>query len=132
MAARYDLMLLLDPTAPDERQESAAREVQSMIESGGTVVAAHDWGLRHLAYEIDHRPEASYRLFQFESEPDLLERLDHSLKIMDGVLRFRIIRLKPGTPTPPAPRSEAPRTREEEGDEKVAARAAADAPERSE
>jgi small subunit ribosomal protein S6 len=31
----------------------------------------------------------------------LLEQLDHSLKITDGVLRFRIIRLRPGTPPPP-------------------------------
>ena len=51
-----------------------------------------------MAYEIDHRPEAHYHLFQFEGENDLLERLNHQLKIMDGVLRFRIIRLKPGAP----------------------------------
>jgi hypothetical protein len=48
---------------------------------------------------------------------------------MDGVLRFRIIRLKPGSPPPPTPR-DAPRPREERepSEGKVAARAAADAP----
>jgi hypothetical protein len=29
--------------------------------------------------------------------------VDHSLKIMDGVLRHRIIRLKDGSPPPPTP-----------------------------
>jgi len=130
MARLYDLMLLIDPNAPDGRQEQVMREVQSMIESGGELVGSHDWGERRLAYEIDHRPEAQYHLFQFESETELLERLQHQLKIMDGVLRFRIIRLKPGAPTPPPPRDAIVRERrdEREPEGRVAARAAADAP----
>jgi hypothetical protein len=45
------------------------------------------------------------------------------------VLRFRIIRVKAGSPAPPAPRPAEPRNREREprGAERVAARAAADA-----
>jgi small subunit ribosomal protein S6 len=82
-----------------------------------------------MSFEIRHRPEAHYELFQFEGDNELLERLSHTLKITDGVLRFRIIRAKPGTPPPPTPRPEAPRTRDREprGSERVAARAAADA-----
>ena len=129
MTRLYDLMLLIDPNAPDGRQDQVVRDVQSMIESGGTLVGSHDWGERRMAYEIDHRPEAQYHLFQFESETELLERLQHQLKIMDGVLRFRIIRLKPGAPTPPPPRDAMPRERREEREPegRVAARAAADA-----
>jgi hypothetical protein len=58
-----------------------------------------------MTFEIDHRPDAAYHLFQFEAEGGgaLLERVDHSLKIMDGVLRHRIIRLKDGSPPPPMP-----------------------------
>ena len=128
MAALYDLMLMLDPNAPDERHPEIVGDVQSMIESGGTLVGSHDWGTRRMAFEIDHRREAGYHLFQFEGTNELLERLDHALKITDGVLRFRIIRLKPGSPPPPTPRAEAPRGRDDDVDATVAARAAADAP----
>ncbi len=128
MAALYDLMLMVDPNATDERQDAIPGEVTSMIESDGTLVGAHDWGTRRLAYEIDHRREAGYHLFQFEGPPELLERLNRTLKIMDGVLRFRVIRLKPGSPPPPQPDRE-PRRREESAQPTVAAaRAAADAP----
>lgn len=100
-----------------------------MIESDGVLVGSHDWGSRRLAYEIDHRRDAGYHLYQLEAERELLERLDHSLKIMDGVLRFRIIRLKPGSGPPPVPEREAPRRRDEGAEPTVAAaRAAADAP----
>jgi small subunit ribosomal protein S6 len=131
MARLYDLMLLVDPTAPEERQSAVLSEVEQMVSSGGVVQESQDWGTRRLAYEIDHRAEAEYRLWQFEGDPDLLERLNQRLRIMDGVLRYRIIRLKPGSPPPPVPRDGAPRPREErerEPEGKVAARAAADAP----
>ena len=128
----YDLMLLLDSNAPDARRRESVGNVQSMIEGGATLVGAHDWGMRRMAYEIDHRADADYHLFQFETDVgDLLERLDHTLKITDGVLRFRIIRLKPGSPPPPAPR-QAGRPREiapqEEETATVAPRSVADAP----
>ena len=127
MARLYDLMLLVDPTAPEERQSAVLSEVEQLL-SGGQVQGTHDWGTRRLAYEIDHRVEADYRLWQFEGDPALLERLNQRLRIMDGVLRFRIIRLKPGAP-PPRDASARPREeREREPEGRVAARAAADAP----
>ena len=130
MARHYDLMLLLDPNAPDERRSAAIAEVESMLTSGGEMLDSYDWGQRRMAYEIDHRPEAEYRLYQFSGDNALLERLNQRLRIMDGVLRFRIIKLKPGQPTPPPPDQQALRRREEREpqDTRVAARAAADAP----
>jgi small subunit ribosomal protein S6 len=130
----YDLMLMLDPNAPDERRTEIASNVQTAIERAGTLVGAHDWGMRRIAYEIDHRADAEYKLYQFETADDdhsLLEQLDHTLKITDGVLRFRIIRLKPGSPPPPTPR-QAGRPREivpeTEETATVAPRSVADAP----
>lgn len=130
-AARlYDLTLLLDPNAPDDRHKEILGSVGSAIEGKGKLVGQHDWGMRRMAFEIDHRADAAYHLFQFEGEKDLLDQLDNSLKIADGVLRHRIIKVKPGTPPPPAPRPEPPRGARAPDDPggTVAARAAADAP----
>ena len=123
----YDLTVLLDPEAPEERRSEILQNLESAIQSGGTLVGHHDWGVRRMTFEIRHRPEAEYHLYQFETDSsDLLDRLAHNLKITDGVLRHRIIRLKAGSPPPPSPRAEAPRTRERPPDARVAARAAAD------
>jgi small subunit ribosomal protein S6 len=130
MAGFYDLMLLVDPNAPEERRNAAISEAESLIGSGGTLAGSYDWGQRRMAYEIDHRPDAEYRLYQFEGDNALLDRLNQRLRILDGVLRFRIIKAKPGQPVPPAPEHQAVRRRDdrEPQDTKVAARAAADAP----
>ena len=57
--------------------------------------------MRATAFEVRKRTDADYHLLQFHGPVELLEQLDHSLKITDGVLRFRIIKLRPGTPPPP-------------------------------
>src|SRR3954470_23751068 len=130
MAGVYDLMLLIDPNAPEERRTSAVSEAESLLSSGGEIVAQQDWGQRRMAYEIDHRPEAEYRLYQFNGDNSLLQQLNQRLRINDAVLRFRIIKSKPGAPLPPAPDQQSARRREEREpqDTRVAARAAADAP----
>src|SRR5919206_555906 len=96
---------MLDPEVPDERREQIASEARGRIESRGDLKHDTAWGMRKLAYEIRQRTEADYRFFRFEGEPPLLESLDHELKIADGVLRFRIFKVDPGTPmiVPPPP-----------------------------
>jgi small subunit ribosomal protein S6 len=133
MTGFYDLVLLIDPNAPEERRTSAVSEAESLLSSGGEIVTSQDWGQRRMAYEIDHRPEAEYRLYQFNGDNDLLERLNQRLRINDAVLRFRIIKAKPGQPLPPPPEQQSPRRRDdrEPQDTRVAARAAADAPAQS-
>src|SRR3954452_25455202 len=122
-------MLMLDPTAPEGRGEQILTGVREMIEASGTLIGEHDWAIRRMSFEIRHRPEAQYELFQFEGDNELLQRVDHTLKITDGVLRFRTIRLNRGSPPPPTPKPPEPRSRDREprGSERVAARAAADA-----
>ena len=102
----YDLMVLLDPEAPEERRAQLIEQIRGQIQSGdATLKGDADWGMRRLAYEIDHRTEAQYHLFQFEASADVLSSLDRSLSIEDAVLRFRTIRLPGEAPeqTPQAP-----------------------------
>jgi small subunit ribosomal protein S6 len=99
----YDLMLLLDPAAPEELRTKVLSDVEALVKREGEIVGTHDWGARSLAYEIGHRGEAEYHLLQMHATPALLETLQRTLRITDGVVRFRIIKLAPGTAAPPAP-----------------------------
>src|SRR5687767_5594408 len=58
------------------------------------------------AYELRHKTDAEYHLLQFHATREVLETLQRTLRISDGVVRFRIIKLAPGTPAPPANRPE--------------------------
>jgi small subunit ribosomal protein S6 len=103
----YDLMLLLDPAAPDEQRARILADAERLLsQNGATLVGKHEWGARAMAYEIRHKPTAEYHLFQFQGPADALRAVDRALHITDGVIRHRIIKLAPGTPPPPDVRPE--------------------------
>lgn len=97
----YDLMLLLDPKAEDDVRAKIRADVRAMIEASGSIESSQEYGTRPLAYEIRHGGEAEYELIQFQGPSALLEQLQRTLHITDGVVRFRIIKVRPGTPAPP-------------------------------
>jgi small subunit ribosomal protein S6 len=98
----YDLTLLLDAESDEERRTKIIVDVETLIDKhGGSLVGRHDWGVRQTAFEIRKQESADYHLIQFYATNEVLEALDHALKITDGVNRFRVIKLRPGTPEPP-------------------------------
>jgi small subunit ribosomal protein S6 len=115
----YELVLMLDPGQDAPGRDAAAGEAKKQIEAAGTLKHENVWGLRKLAYEIKQRNEADYRWFRFEATTELLEQLDHNLKIADGVLRFRIFKVDADTPTmvPPATSAPGPGASRERPDE---------------
>jgi small subunit ribosomal protein S6 len=120
----YDLVLLLDRSATDEEGAAARAKIvadaRAAIEAQGELVRHDDWGTRALTYPIDRKTEAEYHLLQFHSAtPELLGTLDRTLRLIDGVLRFRLIKLKPGVPEAPDMQA-APVKRTEHASEELA------------
>jgi small subunit ribosomal protein S6 len=114
----YDLVLLLDLGAEEDRRAKIVADARAAISAEGELVGDQAWGTRPLSYEIDHREAADYHLLQFSGPPSLIAALEHTLRITDGVIRYRVIKLPPGsTPvaasaptlaTPAAPPAAAP------------------------
>jgi small subunit ribosomal protein S6 len=101
-AATYDLVLMLDPAAEDAVRAKILADVRQAVSTQGELLRDDDWGDRALAYPIDHKTTAEYHLLQFHVKtPELLSGLERSLGITDGIIRFRIVKLKPGTPDAP-------------------------------
>jgi small subunit ribosomal protein S6 len=109
-APTYDLVLLIDPKAEDAARAKIVSDTRSAVEAGGELLRHDDWGERPLSYPIEKKTSAEYHLFQFHAgSPELLNGLDRTLRITDGVLRFRIIKLAPGVPdAPEMPAASAP------------------------
>jgi small subunit ribosomal protein S6 len=95
---------MLDPQLDAPARDGLVQDARAQIEATGSLKHENSWGLRKMAYEINKRTEADYRWMRFEAPTDLLDSLDHNLKIADGVLRFRIFKVDPDAPVivPPA------------------------------
>jgi len=126
----YDLTLLLDPQAEEDARAKVLADTRASIEAHGELVRHDEWGERALTYPIKKRKSAEYHLLQFHTgENELLSGLERTLHITDGVLRFRLIKLKPGVGAPPDMRSGAAPVRraDEPGAPEAHAPAGADA-----
>ena len=121
---------MLDAGLEDSAREALATDVRNRIAADGVLKHENNWGLRKMAYEIDQRNEADYRWFRFEAPRELLGELDHNMKIVDGILRFRLFKVDPEAPViaPPASGS-APAAARSEPQAPAAPAAAAPAPE---
>ena len=98
----YEILLLLDPEVPEERQGEIVDRVREDVERGGGTWERHEpWGRRKLAYEIDHRSDGFYHLVEFRCEPEALDEISRVLKISDGVIRHLAVRRsQTGPPRP--------------------------------
>jgi small subunit ribosomal protein S6 len=106
---KYEILLMLDPEMPEERQTEIVGRVRELVEGGdGTWVAHEVWGRRRLAYEIDKKTDGTYHLLHVDVQPETLDEISCVLKITDGVMRHlpthRIAGSRTSAPAPaPAP-----------------------------
>lgn len=110
----YELMLICDGGLEESEVAKIINQVTAEVqEAGGTVPKTDKWGRRRFAYEINHKTEGFYVVFEIEAEPGALDRLDRTLRLADDVVRHKIIRLpdaeafRRGLLGAPAPAAEA-------------------------
>ncbi|HZO61669.1 MAG TPA: 30S ribosomal protein S6 [Gaiellaceae bacterium] len=115
----YEILLMLDPELAEDRQTEIVSRVNELVVKGEGSWLSHDvWGRRRLAYEIDHKPDGTYHLLQFDAQPATLDEITRVLKITDGVMRHMATRRVKGggraAPPPLPPVEERPRYEREE------------------
>ena len=95
----YEVLLMLDPDLPDERQEEIVKRIRDLVERGGGTWDGQDpWGRRKLAYEVDKHSDGVYHLLTFSAEGETLDEISRVLKIDDSVLRHLATRrYRPGS-----------------------------------
>lgn len=109
----YEVMVILDPTLEDEAIESMlGRGTRVLTEHGATIHNLDKWGLRRLAYEIQHHTEGYYALWEVTAEPAAVDELDRLLRLSDEVMRHKVIRIPDEVAGRKAPAGPAPTSTE--------------------
>jgi small subunit ribosomal protein S6 len=92
---RYELMLVLQPDAADDRAAAVIdRVTRQVVASGGQIVKVAPWGRRRLAYPIDRYRDGSYHILVFEAPPTVIDELERDLKISEEVLRHLVVKVE--------------------------------------
>ncbi len=83
----YETLFILNPNCTEEEIDAEVAKVTDIISAAGEVKATDKWGKRKLAYDINKNSEGYFVLVQFESEPKVLDELNHIYRITENILR---------------------------------------------
>ncbi|MFP5256632.1 MAG: 30S ribosomal protein S6 [Acidimicrobiia bacterium] len=90
----YELMVIFDSGLEDLAVDDQVKSVTDQIGTRGATVASTDrWGRRRFAYEIDHKTEGYYVVWELTADGADLEGLERSLRLADEVVRHKLVRL---------------------------------------
>ena len=90
----YEMMVIFDGDLDESTVAGVINQVTAQVESAdGTVATIDKKGRRRFAYEINHKNEGFYVVFEIEAEPGALDGVDRNLQLADEVVRHKIIRL---------------------------------------
>ena len=90
----YETVFILTPVLSDEQmKDTVQRFKQALIDLGAEVINAESWGLRKLAYPIQHKSTGFYNLLEFSADPSLIKSFETELRRDEAVLRFLTVAL---------------------------------------
>ena len=89
----YELMVIIDAELDDEVIDATVKRIAGLLEQRGATVKREDrWGRRRFAYEINHKLEGYYVVYEFVGGSDL-DTLERALRLADETVRHKVVRL---------------------------------------
>jgi len=90
----YETVFILTPVLSDDQVKEAVKKFNDFIASkGGEVIWEEDWGLKKLAYPIQHKKTGFYHLIEFKMNPENVQKLDLAFRRDERVIRHLIVKL---------------------------------------
>jgi len=94
MKNHYETVFILTPVLSAEQVEEAVKKFRDFLTSNGAeIIWEEDWGLKKLAYPIQHKKTGFYHLIEFKAEPELIEKLDLEYRRDERVMRHLVVKL---------------------------------------
>ena len=91
---KYELVVIVDANAPQEKKESILKETTDTInKSEGKVINSQVWIDKHrFSFRIQKCLEGTYYTVNFEAVPTAIAKIRQYLKLNEEILRSLIVR----------------------------------------
>jgi len=94
MIKQYETVFIATPVLSDSQmKEAVAKYVKLITDNGGEVVYQEDWGLKQLAYPIQHKTSGFYYLIEFKADPTFVGTLETQYHRDERIIRFLTVAL---------------------------------------
>ena len=90
----YESAILINAALDDEAIKTLISKVKETItNNGGEILEVEDWGRKRLAYQVKKSKIGYYAIFRFNSQPDLIPKLERYYQLDEAILRYLTITL---------------------------------------
>ena len=90
----YESVALINATLEDPQIDSIIDKIQDFIvKQGGTIRTLDKWGRKRLAYPINKKNNGFFVVIEFESQGDVIAKLNRYYALDEQVLRHLTIQL---------------------------------------
>ena len=90
----YETVFILNPVLSETQVKETVSKFEDYLTSkGAEIVAKEDWGLKKLAYEIQHKKSGFYHLLEFKASGDVLIGLETEYRRDERIMRFLTVAL---------------------------------------
>ncbi len=94
MIKQYETVFIATPVLSDSQmKEAVAKYIDLIKANGGEVVYEEDWGLKQLAYPIQHKTSGFYYLIEFKAAPEFIATLETQYHRDERIMRFLTVSL---------------------------------------
>jgi small subunit ribosomal protein S6 len=85
----YETVFILNPVLSDDQMKDTVEKFVKVLKKGkADVVNVEQWGLRKLAYPVQHKSTGFYNLIEFSAAPELVNTLETEYRRDESVMRF--------------------------------------------
>ena len=90
----YETVFILNPVLSDEQiKETVQKYEDFLVSKGAEMVSKENWGLRKLAYPIQHKKSGFYHLLEYKAPGEAIEPLELAFRRDERMMRYLTVKL---------------------------------------
>jgi small subunit ribosomal protein S6 len=90
----YETVFILNPVLSDVQIEETVKKFEDfLIKNDAKIVAKENWGLKKLAYPIQHKKSGFYHLFEFTAPGEVVAPYEQEFRRDERIMRFLTVKL---------------------------------------
>jgi len=94
MKKSYETVFILTPVLSEAQMKDTVNKLKKILaDHSADMINEENWGLKKLAYPIQHKTTGFYHLLEFNTEPEAVEALELECRRDEKVMRFLTVAL---------------------------------------
>ena len=90
----YETVFILNPVLSEEQIKETVKKYEDLLVSkGAKMISKEDWGLKKLAYPIQHKKSGFYHLFEYTVDGEAINNMEVEFRRDERIMRYLTVKL---------------------------------------